>query len=130
MLLLAWLMDFGPLLPFRACQSMSQLQLGSIGAGGVVVRMLSCRLGARMNLFSLSVRRISSLKVKGFRLLSLELSSLSLGSLVFIILTLMKQMIICLLSSNVQNDRVVGEFKTARFAFLQPEKKLMETLLQ
>lgn len=92
--------------------------------------MLSCRLGARMNLFSLSVHRISSLKVKGFRLLSLELSSLSLVSLVFIILTLMKQMIICLLSSNVQNDRVVGEFKTARFAFLQPENKLMETLLQ
>lgn len=36
-----------------------------------------------LNLFSLVVGRISSLKVKGFRLLSLELSSLSLGFLVF-----------------------------------------------
>lgn len=60
-----------------------------------------------MNLFSLVVGRIFSLRVKGFRLLSLEWSSLSPGSLVFRIITLMKQVIICLLSSSVKNDRRV-----------------------
>lgn len=79
-----------------------------------------------MNLFSLVFGRIYSLKVKGFRLLSPELCSLSPGFLVFTIITLTKQIIICLLSSNVENG--CWRVQDCKICFLAARKEMNENI--
>lgn len=80
-----------------------------------------------MNLFSLVVGRIPSLKVKGFTLLSFELCSYSPGFLVvFTIITLMKQTIISVLSSSVQN--VCWRVQDCKICFLAARKEINENI--
>lgn len=79
-----------------------------------------------MNLFSLVLGSISSLKVKGFRLLSFELRSFSPGFLVFTIITLMKQTIMSVLSSSAQN--VCWRVQDCKICFLAARKEINENI--